>query len=174
MNQQCDPNPRFPKTAVLPINSKSSHRVRNSPLKALSNLPILVPSPVDIPEGGGSEGTTGSQHSQPAASADQWSLVMTSLWTGDRSRCRSLVRPIERLAVTWGKDAQSSTRRLALSYTEPMGQLTRPEKSCLLLQDNVPPIREWEELVIGNLRLTGRRVKFQLDEQETQIVGHPE
>lgn len=79
------------------------------------------------------------------------------------------------LAKAWGKDALDLRKKLALSYTAlPRGRVTRPEKTFLVLHGDDSPTATWREMVIQGFRLTGRKVKFLIDEHETQIPGHPE
>jgi hypothetical protein len=64
---------------------------------------------------------------------------------------------------------------LALSYIGlPRGRVTRPERTYLVLHGDDSPVTGWEEMVIASFRLSGRKVKFLIDEHETMIPGHPQ
>jgi hypothetical protein len=82
---------------------------------------------------------------------------------------------IVRLAETWGKDAKSLTRRLALSYTGlPRGRVTRPNQTFLIFHGKDSPAERWELMVLEAFRLFGGKVTFLFDEHETQLPGHPQ
>jgi hypothetical protein len=82
---------------------------------------------------------------------------------------------IDRLAATWGRNAQTLKRRLALSYTGlPRGRVTRPGKEFLILHGNDSPVPGWQLLVTESFGLTRCRVRIIFDEHETMIPGHPQ
>lgn len=145
-----------------------------------TSFPELGP-PVSQPKPGKRPGTSGYYWfptPAPDAVGISWSVVTCrDLGCGpDAGHDADLwPRLIDRLAASWGRDAQALRRRLDQSYTGlPRGRVTRPEKEFLILHGNNSPIPGWQGQVIGAFSLTGRRVRILFDEHETMIPGHPE
>ncbi|AMV40191.1 hypothetical protein [Planctomyces sp. SH-PL62] len=82
---------------------------------------------------------------------------------------------LDRLAMTWGRDAGGLRRRLIDRYTGlPRGRVTRPGKSILVLHGDDAPVSDWRERLAERYRLGGRAHRFLYDEHERRLPGDPE
>jgi hypothetical protein len=118
------------------------------------------------------KGITGGYYWFPAPGADgiTWT-VLTCLELGcgpDAGHDADLwPKVIDRLAATWGRDAQALKRRLGNHYRGlPRGRITGTKRKYQIFHGNDAPVSGWKEIVIDRCNLHGLKVKMSCEEEK--------
>jgi len=107
----------------------------------------------------------------PGPDGVQWSLLTCEDlgFASDQGHPDLWPAVIDRLAVTWGKNATALRRHLKDYYSAlPRGRVTRPDRYLILHGDD-SPVADWLTVVIRSFRLQRVRYRVVFDEHERRL-----